>query len=58
MTRITGQGSGIFYHIHKEILRHRGVIRSAKVRSPAPPVDELTQQELRTLLDALYPRNS
>lgn len=54
VTRITGQGNGIFYHIHKEILRQRGVIRTAKVRSPAPPVDELTQQELQTLIDALY----
>lgn len=57
VTRITGQGNGIFYHIHKEILRQRGVIRTAKVRGPTPAVDELTQQELQTVIDALYPRN-
>ena len=55
VTRITGQGNGIFYHVHKEILRRRGVIRTTKVRSPAPAVDELTRQELQSVIDALYP---
>jgi dihydrodipicolinate synthase/N-acetylneuraminate lyase len=57
VTRISGQGNGIFFHVHKELLRHRGVIRTAKVRSPAPPVDMVTQQELKTLLDELYPQH-
>ena len=57
VTRITGQGNGIFYHVHKELLRHRGVIRTAKVRSPAPPVDQATRLELQTLLDQLYPQS-
>jgi 4-hydroxy-tetrahydrodipicolinate synthase len=55
VNRITGQGAGIFYHVHKEILRRRGVIRTAKVRSPAPPVDELTRRELEQLIAELYP---
>ena len=55
VNRITGQGTGIFYYVHKEILRRRGVIRTAQVRSPAPPVDPLTQRELQHVLDELYP---
>jgi dihydrodipicolinate synthase/N-acetylneuraminate lyase len=56
INRIAAQGSGIFYHVHKELLRQRGVIRTAKVRSPAPPVDALTQRELQELIDDLYPQ--
>lgn len=56
VNRIAAQGSGIFYHVHKELLRRRGVIRTAKVRSPAPPVDGLTQRELQELIDDLYPQ--
>lgn len=55
ITHITGQGNGIFYHIHKEILRRRGIIRTAKVRSPAPPVDAQTRREIQDLITALYP---
>jgi 4-hydroxy-tetrahydrodipicolinate synthase len=55
INRIASQGSGIFYHVHKELLRQRGVIASNKVRSPAPPVDELTQRELQELIHDLYP---
>jgi 4-hydroxy-tetrahydrodipicolinate synthase len=55
INRLTGQGAGIFYHVHKELLRRRGVIATATVRSPAPPVDELTERELDALIDELYP---
>src|SRR5215212_2869056 len=54
INRITAQGMGIFYHIHKELLRQRGVIQTAVVRSPAAPVDELTLRELQEVIDALY----
>jgi dihydrodipicolinate synthase/N-acetylneuraminate lyase len=56
INRITGQGNAIFFYVHKEILRHRGVIKSSRVRSPAPPVEEQTKRELQTLLDELYPQ--
>jgi 4-hydroxy-tetrahydrodipicolinate synthase len=55
INRIASQGAGIFYHVHKELLRQRGVIATNKVRSPAPPVEELTQRELQELIDELYP---
>lgn len=58
VNRIAAQGNGIFYHVHKALLRHRGVIATATVRSPAPPVDALTERELRSLLDELYPTRS
>ena len=54
VNRIAAQGT-VFYHVHKEILRQRGVIRTAKVRSPAPSVDELTRRELQQVIDELYP---
>ncbi len=54
VNRLAGQGAGIFFAVHKEILRRRGVIRTAKVRSPAPPVDEHTHRELDRLIDELY----
>jgi 4-hydroxy-tetrahydrodipicolinate synthase len=55
VSRIAGQGVGIFYYVHKEILRHRGIIQTSKVRGPAPAVDELTRRELQQVLEALYP---
>jgi len=54
ISRVAGQGAGVFYHVHKELLRQRGVIRTAKVREPAPAVDELTQRELQDVIDTLY----
>jgi dihydrodipicolinate synthase/N-acetylneuraminate lyase len=55
VNRIAAQGAGIFYHVHKELLRHRGIIRTNKVRSPAPPVDEMAQRELAAVLAEIYP---
>jgi dihydrodipicolinate synthase/N-acetylneuraminate lyase len=55
VNRIAAQGVGLFYSVHKEILRQRGVIRTAKVRSPAPAMDALTMRELQQVIDELYP---
>jgi dihydrodipicolinate synthase/N-acetylneuraminate lyase len=55
VNRIVDQGPGLFYNVHKEILRQRGVIRSARVRRPSPPVDDQTCRELQDVIDALYP---
>ncbi|HEU5103904.1 MAG TPA: dihydrodipicolinate synthase family protein [Roseiflexaceae bacterium] len=55
INRIAGQGAGIFYYVHKELLRRRGVIRSATVRSPTPAIDAQTQRELEQLIEELYP---
>jgi 4-hydroxy-tetrahydrodipicolinate synthase len=56
VNRIAAQGNGIFYHVHKTLLVHRGIITSSKVRSPAPPCDEMTNTELHALLNELYPK--
>lgn len=56
ISRISGQSTGLFYAVHKQLLVHRGIIKTATVRSPAPPVDPLIGQELQRLLDELYPR--
>jgi 4-hydroxy-tetrahydrodipicolinate synthase len=52
--RVVEQEPGAFYKVHKEILRQRGIIRTAKVRGPVAPLDELTLRELQTLIDELY----
>lgn len=54
VARITAQGTGLFYAVHKEILRHRGILRTAKVRAPAPTTDPVTERELAELLERLY----
>lgn len=55
IARLSAQGTGLFHGVHKEILVHRGVIRTAVVRAPAPPIDEETGRELKALLEELYP---
>lgn len=54
INRIAAQGAGIFYHVHKVLLQRRGVLTTAKVRSPAPPIDDQTQRELDQLIAELY----
>ena len=54
VNRLVEQSAGIFYTVHKEILRRRGVITSSKVRHPAPPLDEQTLMELHNLIERLY----
>jgi len=53
VNRLATQSPGAFYHVHKEILRRRGVIRTANVRGPVQPLDRATQQEIGPVLDAL-----
>ena len=55
INRISGQGWGAFYHVHKEVLRQRGVIRTAVVRGPVAPLDDMTRDELQAVIDELYP---
>ncbi|MCB0114629.1 MAG: dihydrodipicolinate synthase family protein [Caldilineaceae bacterium] len=55
INRVAAQGSGIFYTVHKELLRRRGVLRTNKVRSPAPSVEPKTMIELEMLVQELYP---
>ena len=54
VNRLASQAPGAFYHVHKEILRRRGIIRTAKVRGPVMPLDEVTERELQQAFDALY----
>lgn len=55
LNRMAAQGWGAFYHVHKEALRRRGVIRTPTVRGPMAPLDETTRRELDQLLGELYP---
>lgn len=54
LNRLAGQAPGAFYHVQKEVLRRRGIIRTAKIRGPVTPLDEATSLELQQAIDALY----
>ncbi len=54
LNRISVQMQGAHYHVHKEVLRQRGIIRTAVVRGPAAPLDDLTLHELQEVIDELY----
>jgi dihydrodipicolinate synthase/N-acetylneuraminate lyase len=56
INRIAARGWSAFYHTHKEILRQRGIIRTARVRGPIPPMDEPSAQELQAVIGQLYDR--
>lgn len=53
INRLSGQGGDIFYHVHKQLLVRRGVIRTAVVRSPTMRIDPLTQREIDELLASI-----
>jgi 2-keto-3-deoxy-L-arabinonate dehydratase len=40
--------------VHKELLRRRGIIRTASVRGPVAPLDPMTQRELAQVVEELY----
>ena len=44
---------GIGLSLRKEVLKRRGVLRSAKIRHPAANIDNVTREELYRLLDVL-----
>ena len=55
VARLWGQTDGIYYYVHKPLLQHRGIIDSATVRAPAPPVESQTVKEAQALFEELYP---
>ncbi len=54
VNRLATQAPAAFYHVHKEILRQRGIIRTANVRGPVAPLDAMTQRELGQVIEELY----
>lgn len=54
VNRLATQAPAAFYHVHKEILRRRGVIRTANVRGPVAPLDAMTQRELAQVFEESY----
>ena len=55
VNRLGNQGGDVFYHIHKQLLVRKGVIRTPLVRSPTMQVDPTTQREIDDLLATLVP---
>lgn len=54
VNRLCSQGWGAFFHVHKRILQKRGIIRSAKVRDPVVPLDDMTEREVDVWIDRLF----
>jgi dihydrodipicolinate synthase/N-acetylneuraminate lyase len=55
INRLAALGWGAFYTVHKELLRRRGIIRTATVRRPAGgSLDALGRQELEEVIDRVY----
>jgi 4-hydroxy-tetrahydrodipicolinate synthase len=55
INRLGNQGGDVFYHIHKQLLVRRGIIRGSLVRSPTTPPDPITQREIDELLAQIVP---
>lgn len=55
MNRLGNQGGDMFYHVHKQLLVRRGVLRTAHVRSPTMTIDPITQREIDEVLEAIVP---
>src|SRR3569623_1372986 len=55
VNRLGQQGGDLYYHIHKQLLVRRGIIRPAFVRSPSLQLDPVTQREIDALLADLVP---
>lgn len=54
VNRVSSQAPNAYYHVHKELLRQRGVIRTARVRGPVTPLDEMTRREMQEIFHGLY----
>ena len=53
LLRVSSTGVRLGHLVHKEVLHRQGVIRCAKVRAPADPLDDLTKRELDEVLERL-----
>jgi 4-hydroxy-tetrahydrodipicolinate synthase len=56
VNRLANQGWSAFYHVNKELLRRRGILRTAQVRGPIAPLDDQIARDLNALIAELYER--
>ena len=49
--QLNRQIPGIALRVHKEILKKRGLIETARVLEPLPVIDEFTRREVDALLE-------
>lgn len=55
INRIASSAPVAYYHVHKELLLKRGVIKCSRVRHPqGPPLDDLTRRELDEAIAEIY----
>ncbi len=53
LNRLSASGMGAFYQVNKELLVRLGVIKSAYVRPPFTPLDEVTRKEMDAVLERI-----
>jgi len=54
LLRLALLSASVFFQVTKELLRRRGVIRTAYVRAPFTPMDETTSGEADRLIEQLF----
>ena len=57
VNRLSSTNGDIFFHIHKQILFKKGIIKNANVRSPTIKLDKNTQIEINRLLEDILSHN-
>ena len=57
INRLSSTNGDIFFHIHKQILFKKGIIKNANVRSPTIKLDKNTQIEINRLLEDILLHN-
>jgi len=53
LERVSGLTRDGWFHVHKELLRQRGIIRTAIIRGPAAPFpdDPLLRRQVQDVID-------
>ena len=58
VNRLSSTNGDIFFHIHKQNLFKKGIIKNANVRSPTIKLDKNTKIEINSLLEDILSHNS
>ena len=57
VNRLSSTNGDIFFHIHKQILFKKGIIKNANVRTPTIKIDKNTQIEINSLIEDIFSHN-
>ena len=57
VNRLSSTNGDIFFHIQKQILFKKGIIKNANVRTPTIKIDKNTQIEINSLIEDIFSHN-